>query len=287
MAVYKRGYQRYQGPLTGRAERLWVLPRYAWSRLLQQRLVVIVLVLALFWPLACGAFVYLANHSELWQGLDGDLAKFLKIDAQFFVIFMNLQGTFAIILAAFAGPGLIAPDLANNALQLYFSRPLSRVDYALARILVLVGLLSPVTWIPGIALFGMQTGMAGWDWFAQHWTIGLGIFLGFALWILLVALVAMACSAYVKWRIVAGGLVLAFFFLLAGAAEMVNGILRVEWASALNPGRAMYTVWCALLGADTEIAGPGPVPCAIALAVTALLLIWVLERKLRPVEVVS
>ena len=37
MAVYKRGYQRYQGALTSQWSRLMVLPRFAWERLMQQR----------------------------------------------------------------------------------------------------------------------------------------------------------------------------------------------------------------------------------------------------------
>ena len=41
MAVYKRGYQRYDGPLRGGWTRFMVLPRYAWQRLYQQRLVVL------------------------------------------------------------------------------------------------------------------------------------------------------------------------------------------------------------------------------------------------------
>ena len=43
------------------------------------------------------------------------------------------QAVFSVLLAALSGPGLIAPDLANNALPLYFSRPLTRVDYVAAR----------------------------------------------------------------------------------------------------------------------------------------------------------
>ena len=37
MAVYKRGYRRYSGPLTGRWARFMVLPRNAWRRLYRQR----------------------------------------------------------------------------------------------------------------------------------------------------------------------------------------------------------------------------------------------------------
>ena len=63
-------------------------------------------------------------------------------------------------LAALAGPGLIAPDLANNALPLYFSRPLTR-GLRLGAADGLIGMLSMITWVPGLLLFGMQVGMAG------------------------------------------------------------------------------------------------------------------------------
>src|SRR5258708_2440212 len=233
MAVYRRGYQRYQGPVTGAMTRLLVMPRYAWERILSQRIVVVLLVVALFWPIVCGAFIYVSNHMDLLQGVGGAAsAKLLEINANFFLTFMKVQWGFAMILAAIAGPGLVAPDLANNALPLYFSRPMTLTTYVLARMLVLVGILSLVTLLPGAALFGMQVGMASGDWLGQNWQLGTGMLVGFSLWILQISLVALACSAYVKWRVVAGALVMAFFFLLAGAAEMVNAIFRTDWASA-------------------------------------------------------
>jgi ABC-2 type transport system permease protein len=286
MAVYRRGYQRYEGAFTGRWSRLFVLPKFAWERLMQQRLVVILFVAATFWPVACGVFVYLSHHAELLQGFGPEASRMLAIDGHFFVVFMNAQSMFAIILSAFAGPSLIAPDLANGALPLYFSRPLSRPEYILSRMLVLVGVLSPVTWIPGLLLFFMQSGMAGWTWFKENWQLGSGIFFGFLLWIVLVSLVALASSAYVKWRIVAGALVLAVFFVLAGAAELINQVLRVEWASSLNPARAMNQIWRSMLGAEA-ISGPDALQCLIAVSVMAMLLLAILQRKLRPVEVVS
>jgi ABC-2 type transport system permease protein len=286
MAVYKRGYQRYQGPCTSHLTRLLAFPRFSWRRLMDQRLVVIVLMASLFWPLACGAFIYLSNHTELLRGFGGPLVNFLKINGTFFLTFMGVQSFFAVLLAALAGPGLVAPDLANNALPLYFSRPLSRLDYVLARLLVLAGLLAMVTWIPGLILFGVQVGMAGWSWFAANWTLGGAVFAGFALWSLLLGLVAMASSAYVRWRIIAGALVLAFFFVLAGAAQLIKAVTGAEWALALNPGEAMNRIWSVMLGVELT-SGPGVIECAVSLSVMTLVLCWILERKLRPVEVVS
>lgn len=288
MAVYRHGYSRWDGARTGSLARLLVLPRFAWRDLLGKRLVNVILVSAMFFPLACAVFVYLSNRADLLQGfgLAGEMPDFLTIDADFFIVFMNAQSSFAIVLAALAGPGLVAPDLAHGALPLYLSRPMSRTEYVLARMLVLVGLLSTVTWIPGVLLFLIQSNMAGWSWFAANWRLGAAIFLGFMLWIVLVGLVAMASSAYVRWRIVAGALILAVFFVLAGASELINAVLRVRWASAFNPGRAMNQVWRTMLGAE-PLAGPGPVQCLLALAVLVAVLLLVVERKLRPVQVVS
>ena len=222
MAVYKRGYQRYAGPLTGRWTRFMVLPRYAWRRLYQQRLVLLLTMAAFVWPLLCAGFVYLTNHVDLLQGLEPEFRAFIQVDGRFFSIFMYVQGACAVFLAALAGPGLLAPDLANNALPLYFSRPLTRWSYALSRLTVLVGMLSVVTWIPGLLLFGLQVGLAGGWWFLANWTLGAGMVVGFLLWLLVLSLVAMASSAYVKWRVVAGAVSLAFFFILAGVSAMID-----------------------------------------------------------------
>jgi ABC-2 type transport system permease protein len=285
VAVYKRGYRRYQGPLTGRWARFMVLPRHAWRRLYQQRLVVLLTMAALIWPILCAGFVYLTNHVELLQGLDREFREFIRVDGRFFSIFMYVQASFAVFLAALAGPGLIAPDLANNALPLYFSRPLTRWSYAVARLLVLVGMLSVVTWIPGLLLFGLQVGLAGGGWFLANWTLGAGMVAGFLLWLLVLSLVAMASSAYVKWRVVAAAISLAFFFVLTGISQMINGVFRVTWGYVLDPAWAVNRVWCALLGvAPPE--GPGAAASVLALSAMMLLLVLVIERKLRPVEVV-
>ena len=286
MAVHKLGYKRYDGPLTGRWARLLVLPRFAWSDLMKERKVVAIFMMALSWPLACLAFIYLANHRELLLGFDREFDQFLQIDGTFFVNFMNAQAIFAVLLATFAGPSLIAPDLSIGALSLYVGRPVSRSEYVLSRMLVLAGVLSPVTWIPGTVLFLMQASLAGWGWTVQNWTLGVGIIAGFALWVIFVSLVAMASSAYVKWRVVSGGLVLGAFFVLAGASEMAGMVLSADWPTAMNPARAANQIWRAILGAEA-LPGPDALQCFLTMAVMSSLLLYVLGRKLRPVEVVN
>jgi hypothetical protein len=109
---------------------------------------------------------------------------------------------------------------------------------------------------------------------------------GFAIWLLVLSLVAMASSAYVRWRIVAAALSLAFFFILAGVAEMIDQVLRVDWGHIIDPAWAVNQIWSGLLGV-TPPDGPGPWASAASLTVMVLLLVLVIERKLRPVEIVK
>jgi hypothetical protein len=146
-------------------------------------------------------------------------------------------------------------------------------------------MLSVVTWIPGLLLFALQVGLAGGWWLLANWTLGAGMVAGFFLWLLVLSLVAMASSAYVKWRIVAGAVSLAFFFILGGVSEMINQVFRVEWGHLLDPAWSVNRVWCTLLDVDPP-RGPGAGASTFALAVFVLLLVVVIERKLRPVEVV-
>jgi hypothetical protein len=95
----------------------------------------------------------------------------------------------------------------------------------------------------------------------------------------------MASSAYVKWRIVAGAVSLAFFFILTGVSEMINQVFRVDWGHVFDPAWSVNQVWAALLGVD-PLEGPGAGASLVALAAYVLLLVLVIERKLRPVEVV-
>src|SRR5215218_1287974 len=285
MAVYKRGYRRYAGPLTGRWTRFMVLPRHAWRKLYQQRLVLLLTMLAFVWPLLCAGFVYLTNHVELLQGLEPEFRDFIQVNGRFFSVFMYVQAGCAVFLAALAGPSLIAPDLANNALPLYLSRPLTRWSYALARLMVIAGMLSVVTWIPGLLLFGLQVGLAGGWWLLANWTLGAGMVIGFFIWLLILSLVAMASSAYVKWRVVAGAVSLAVFFILSGVSAMIDEVFRVTWGHILDPAWSVNRVWCTLLGVDPP-EGPGTAASILALTVFVLLLVAVIERKLRPVEVV-
>ena len=57
----------------------------------------------------------------------------------------------------------------------------------------------------------MQGSLAGDGWFGTNLRIALAMFIGSWVWILTVALMALALSAWVRWRPVAGGLLFFVF----------------------------------------------------------------------------
>ena len=285
MAVYKRSYTSYSGPLTPARTRFLVLPRYSYERLFKSRFLTGFLVASFFFPLGCVGYIYLINNLTIFQSMGLPAPNVLKIDNKFFLAFMNFQGALAYILTALIGPNLIAPDLANNALPTYFSRPFSRTEYVVGKISVLFILLSIITWVPGILLFAIQVSQAGWDWGSANWLILRAIFLGHVSWILLLSLISVAMSAWVKWKFVAGALILGIFGIGAGLAQIVNSILRTDYGSMIDISRIMYTIWSDQLGLEAHT-GIEPFEAWIGFVGVCIVCLLMVERKIRAKEIV-
>lgn len=285
MAVYKRTYTGYTGALTPPATRFLVLPRYSYERLFKSRFLTAFLVACFFFPLLCIAYVYLVNNLSVFQGMGLPTPSFLKIDNKFFLVFMNFQGALAYILTALIGPNLIAPDLANNALPTYFSRPFSRTEYVIGKISVLFILLSIITWVPGALLFAVQVSQAGWGWGTANWFILRAILLGHITWILLLSLISVAMSAWVKWKVVAGALILGIFGIGAGLAQIINSILRTDYGSIIDISRIMYTIWSDQLGLEANT-GLESFEAWLGFVAVCIVCLLMVERKIRPKEIV-
>src|ERR1700721_617355 len=66
----------------------------------------------------------------------------------------------------------------------------------------------------------------------------------------------MALSAWVKWKIVAGALLLAVLFFGAGFAQAINNVMRTHLGDFVNIVYLMATVWTSLFGIGTERSMP-------------------------------
>jgi ABC-2 type transport system permease protein len=228
--------------------------------------------------------IYLAHNATFLEQI-GVPKGVLSINNTFFFNFMRVQGVFAFLLTAFTGPGLISPDLANGALPLYFCRPFSRAEYVLGKSSVLAILLSQITWVPGLVLFVVQASLAGWSWTWSNLWIAGSLIVSSLIWIAILSLLAMALSAWVKWRIVAGALLLGVMFFGAGFAQAINAVLQTQSGHFFNVGYLMATVWMSLF----QIERGFEIPVAeawVALLVYCAACLGLLLRKVRAYEVI-
>jgi ABC-2 type transport system permease protein len=287
MAINKHTYKDYEGSLTAAWMRFVILSRFFFSPLFQSKFLVLFMTVCLFYPVGCAVYIYISQNSLFVLSLNFRPGLIPPIDGTFFYTYCWIQGSMAVLLTTLIGPNLIAPDLANGALCLYLSRPLSRVQYILGKMVVLLSIQSLITWVPGLLLFAIQTGVKGFDWAADNsWLIG-SIIIGMGLWIIILSLIAMALSAWVKWKIAAGALFLGVFFAGAGFGNAINNILRTRYGSIIDLSNVIHTIWAYLFRHGFMDTNLSTSQAWIVLGVTCVLCLTMLFKRIRAFEVVK
>jgi len=299
MAVYKKTYRPYDGALTARWSRLLVIPRFAFEDLHRRRFLSIFFIATFLTPLIYAIIIYIQHNASALSLINAQGAqRAISINVVFFLSLLGWQSMMGLFLAAFVGPGQVSPDLVNNALSLYLARPFSRAEYVISKMSVLAILLSLMTWVPGLLLFGLESYLEGWGWAVDHARIASGLFFGAWLWILILSLLALALSAWVKWRAVAGGLMFGLFFVFSAFGAVINAVVSTSWGHLLNVSFLVGSVWVWLFEGnnpttDGAVFFRAPRGEALplgavwgALAVLGLICLYMLARKIRGAEVV-
>jgi ABC-type transport system involved in multi-copper enzyme maturation permease subunit len=295
MAVYKRRYSPYTGALSPEWSRFFVLTRYAFADLFKSRFFVVLLILSLVPILFFAGYIFIANNKTVQLLMQVRSADLFSVETQYFTVIMMVQTQAAFLLNCWVGPVLIAGDLTNGALPLFLSRPFSRADYVLGKLAVLFLLLSAVTWVPCLLLFSLQAGLAKGGWIWSHiWMVAPILFCS-AIWILMLSLISLAVSAWVKLRIVATGVIFIVFFVPTGLGEMFDAIMGTYWGRMLNFSGMFRLI---LAKGFREPTGPTgllgslglneiPVPAAWGVLIfVCLLSLVILNARLRAREVV-
>lgn len=286
----ERVFEPYAGPHSGERARLSVIPRYAYAELFRSKMALVVFAAGFVIPAAWALIIYMRHNVDALSSLNISINELMDVDAAFFIRLLFIQSGVGFFLALIAGPPLIARDLQNNALPLYLARPLTRAEYVGAKLAVLVGPLSAVTWIPGLLLFGFQASLEP-GWAAANWRIAPAFFIGSWVWIVPVALFTLAISAVARRRTVARAGMLGLVFVSRGVAEAVNGMLDTKWGYLLSPTQIYDSMWTSLFGPDAEggfFGSYAQLPSSNAAwamaAVLTAIFIAVLARRLRPWE---
>ncbi len=278
--VHDQSYRRYTGtrlPL-GRA---WaVILRVGVRSLLSRRVFIGLLLLAWIPFLVRSVQIYMVVTYP-------QAAGWVPINAALFQTFIEFQGLFAFFVTIYAGSGLVAADRRANALQVYLSKPLWRLEYIAGKLGVLLLYLALVTVVPALLLLVMQVVLSG--------SVGLvvdtptlvpAIVVASAIRVVVPAVTMLALSSLSNsTRYVALMYTGVIFFSEAmyGVLTFVTGSSRVAWISV---SRNIEVVTDVIFGKTPRYETPAMVSVLVLLALVALS-ISVLERRVRGVEVVS
>src|SRR5947209_5798222 len=167
MPIFDQGYQHWTGPLSGHAWRWLAVTRHGVRSQLQGKILRLLLFGA--WMPAIALVVALATWGLLEQQAESVmtfLRRLLPADviAQpqeyrsavwtiAYTFFFKTELMFALFLVLIVGPNLISRDLRFNALPLYFSRPLRRVDYFVGKLGVICFFLGATMVVPAAGAY--------------------------------------------------------------------------------------------------------------------------------------
>ena len=285
--MYDRRYRGYDGIITPLATRWTVLPRYAAAQVFKSRLFVMFFTLSFVWPVIATLWIYLHHNLAALTNIGLDGIKLAPVNAGFFAAFMGAQCFFlGGLMTLIVGPGLVSPDLANGALPLYLSRPLSRTAYAFGKMATLAALISLITWVPGLFLFFLQSWLEGWDWFSENSYIAVAIVLGAGIWIVTISLLAMAASAVARRKVIAQTFLLGVIIFGSIAGQTVNQMFHTKLGFVFALPELMHTIWEGLFRVPLQAQLPTALAWAGVLGVCGVS-VAVLARKLRAFEVVK
>ena len=291
MAVYEQTYKPYAGPLTPEWSRFLIIPRHAYRDVFKSKLFTGFFALCFVCPLVMAILVYVKHNVAALAVFHLDPATAPSINAGFFQSYTEFQRWLGFLLTVLIGPVLISRDLANNALPLYLCRPFSRAEYVIGKMSVLIILISAITWVPGLLLFSFEAYLDGGQWLANNYWIAGSILVMSWAWIILLSLLSVTMSAWVKWRMAASAGLFGLFIIPSVMGFTINGVLHTRWGSLFNLTTVMKTIEDGLFRRPNTMGLPEwmvlPTGAAwIMLGLFCAFCLFLLTRRVRAYEVV-
>ena len=278
MPIHDQGYRHYGGSRSrGRA---WVVMFTTGVRTMMSNRRWIVLMIVSWIPFVVRAvqFYIAANFSQ---------AAIIAPSASTFRDFFDQQDLFVFLVTITLGAAAIAQDRRANALQIYLSKQLTRVEYIIGKLSVLIAFLLFITWVPGILLLIVQVLFAGNFTFLKA---NAYLFPAITLYAFVEAVRVSMCmlalsSLSTNSRFV-GILYTALIFFskaLYGVLLAVTGSTAISWISF---GNNLAQLGDAIFRVPLRYQTPWIVSLAIVLGLIALSAL-ILERRVRGVEIVA
>ena len=278
MPIYDQSYRPYRGELSSHAMRWWTITRSGLQQLLTKRTFLILLTVTFFVPVGFAAMVW-ATHQFPEQ-------PFVTVNAALFRQLMEFQLLWFIVLGIYPGTGLISNDLHWNAIQLYLSKPLTKLDYVIGKLAIICTFLLGVTLVPGLLLFGVELAFSSdLDFIFNYWWLPFSV-IGFSITASLSwGMIVLALSSLSKSSRFAGVMLIAFVFLglaFAGFFSLITSSSTMTLAVMADLKMLTYLFF----GGVNEF-GDHNLLAFVMLGVFAGVSALILRARVRAVEVVT
>jgi ABC-2 type transport system permease protein len=279
MPIHDQGYRRYGGSRAPRGQAWSVITRAGLRTMLAKRMFLGLLLVA--W------FPFFVRAVQIYAAANMPQAAFLRPTAETFRQFLDQQSIFVFFVTVYVGAGLIANDRRANALQIYLSKPLTRAEYVFGKLAILIAFLLAVTWAPAMVLLLVQIAFAGNFTFLQNNLFLFPAITVFAaVQVITVASTMLALSSLSKSARYVAILYAMVLFFTTAIYGVLYAVTRSSSFSWISLSANLEQVGNIIFRMPAKYDTPWPVSLLV-IVVTVAVCGWVLERRVRGVEVVS
>ncbi|MFH8981455.1 ABC transporter permease [Streptomyces varsoviensis] len=250
--IHNIGYRNYDGPRLGRAYARRSLfsqslrGAYGLGRSAKSKVLPMILLAVMCAPAVILVAVTITTQQE-------------KLPVQYTRYAVLLQGVIGLFLAAQA-PQSVSRDLRYKSVPLYFSRPIERVDYVVAKFAAMASALFMLTGVPLVILY-IGALLAKLDFVDQTKGFAQGI-VSVALLSLLFAGIGLVVAALTPRRGFGVAAVIAVLTISYGAVSTIQGIADTQgstdvipWLGLFSPITVIDGVQTAFLSASSSFPG--------------------------------
>lgn len=173
--IREKGYHHWNGQLNQKQSYFWPITRTGIKLAFQRKYFKFLFSSSFLPAVMYAAGIYIAERLEDFKFMTQGAERTIQVNPGFFKSYLTLDFLFfmIILLMSLGGAGLISDDFRHKAVQLYFARPITRLDYILGKAGVVVFFVGLLTLVPGLVLFILKLLFSGsFKFFLQYpWLI--------------------------------------------------------------------------------------------------------------------
>jgi ABC-2 type transport system permease protein len=229
-AVYDRGYRPYEGPRGRRGAATFALYKASMRRALglrrswRQKVAPFTLLGIVTIPAIVNVGIgYVTRDRFLTERID-------------IITYRDYVGVSAALLlfVALVAPDVVCPDRRQHVLPLMFARPLTGVDYVVAKLGAIATILFAFSFLPQVVLFvgNMLVSDSALDYFTGHLDVLWKVTLAVVLLAVFYAVIGVTIASFTDRRIVAGASIIGLFLITSIASGIFAGDVDVNGGSA-------------------------------------------------------